>query len=476
MRSAARSFLSPPPLLRHLLHFRHLSTTAHGGGSTPTTTTSSDAYFALIHHISAIVRTDHFLERTLNKLRSLPSTMITSDLVFRVLRSCHLHGSPSLRFFLWARSHSPNYTPSLVEYQQLIETLARTRRWNSMWTVIKQLVRDHDDENEYSLINDGNARGVFWEEVVGFVIKEYGKEGMVDEAVKVFNTCEKVFKCKQTVKVYDSLLFALCEVRCFHGAYALVRRMIRKGVRPDKETYGVLVDAWCRAGKLREAMAFLEEMSSKGFNPPVRGRDLLVEGLLNAGYVENARGLVRKMTKEGFVPDVGTFNKLLEAVWRSGEGEFCVELYGDVCRMGLCPNLETYKIMIPGVAKLGKIDEVFRLLHCSMEDGHKPFPSLYAPILKALCREGRFDDAFSFFSDMKVRGHPPNRPVYTMMIRMCVRGGRFVEAANYLVEMMEFGLVPLSRNFDMVTDGLKNCGKHDLARRIEQLEVSLRGN
>uniref|UniRef100_A0A6N2MNR1 Uncharacterized protein n=1 Tax=Salix viminalis TaxID=40686 RepID=A0A6N2MNR1_SALVM len=26
----------------------------------------------------------------------------------------------------------------------------------------------------------------------------------------------------------------------------------------------------------------------------------------------------------------------------------------------------------------------------------------------------------------------------------------------------------------MVTDGLKNCGKHDLAKRIEQLEVSLR--
>uniref|UniRef100_A0A6N2NM92 Pentacotripeptide-repeat region of PRORP domain-containing protein n=1 Tax=Salix viminalis TaxID=40686 RepID=A0A6N2NM92_SALVM len=124
---------------------------------------------------------------------------------------------------------------------------------------------------------------------------------------------------------------------------------------------------------------------------------------------------------------------------------------------------------------VGRIDEAFRFLHNLIEDGHKPFPSLYAPIIKGMFRRGQFDDAFCFFSEMKVKGHPPNRPVYTMMITMCGRGGKHVEAANYLVEMTEIGLVPISRCFDMVTDGLKNCGKHDLAKRIEQLEVSLRG-
>lgn len=87
---------------------------------------------------------------------------------------------------------------------------------------------------------------------------------------------------------------------------------------------------------------------------------------------------------------------------------------------------------------------------------------------------GQFDDAFCFFSEMQIKTHPPNRPVYAMFTTMCGRGGRFVEAANYLVEMTEMGLTPISRCFDLVTDGLKNCGKHDLAEKIEQLEVSLR--
>lgn len=51
---------------------------------------------------------------------------------------------------------------------------------------------------------------------------------------------------------------------------------------------------------------------------------------------------------------------------------------------------------------------------------------------------------------------------------MAGRGVWFVEAAIYLMEM-KLGLMLVSRCFVLVTDGLKNCGKHILARRIEQL-------
>ncbi|GMH07654.1 hypothetical protein Nepgr_009494 [Nepenthes gracilis] len=477
-KSILRAFLSYPPHPSISSHhatpliFLHLNplflplttTTANSGGGDDVTTVSNDEYFAAIHHISNIVRRDIYLERTLNKMR----ITVTNELVYRVLRSCSLCGTQSFRFFNWARSHSPSYSPTCIEFEELIKTLARTKHWETMWKVVHQLLKDSSRSNTSPSLS-------FSPEIIEFIIREYGKNGLIDEAVKVFNSCTKAFNCSQTVGVYNSLLFALCEVKNFNGAYALIRRMTRKGTTPNKETYSLLVNSWCKAGKLSEAQMFLEEMSKKGFNPPVRGRDLLIDGLLNAGYIESAKGLVRKMTKKGFLPDINTFNSLLEAICKSGEVEFCIELYHDVCALGLCPNIETYKIMIPLIAKAGKIDEAFRLLHCSIDDGHKPFPSLYAPILKALCRNGQFDDAFSFFSDMKVQGHPPNRPVYTMLIRMCGRGGRFVEAANYLVEMTELNLLPLSRSFDMVTDGLKNCGKHDLAKRIEQLEVSLRG-
>ncbi|KMT13865.1 hypothetical protein BVRB_4g077070 [Beta vulgaris subsp. vulgaris] len=451
------SFPSPSSSLHLKSIFSLLSTSSSSSSSNGAT---KDDYFAAIHHISNIVRRDIYLERTLNKLQ----ITVTNELVYRVLRTCSRFGIQSFRFFNWARSH-PNslssYSPTAIEYEELIKTLAKTQHWETMWKVLHQFC------NESSLS--------FSTEVIEIIIREYGSKGFIDEAVRVFNSCTKVFKCEQTVGVYNSLLFALCEGKNFYGAYSLIRRMIRKGTSPNKETYSVLVNAWCKAGKLTEAKEFLEEMSRKGFNPPVRGRDLLIDGLLNAGYIENAKGLVRKMAEDGFVPDIRTFNSLLEAICKSGEFEFCIDLFKDVCKLGLCPDIDTYKIMIPIAAKLHKLDEAFRLLHCSIEEGHKPFPSLYAPILKALCRAGQFDDAFCFFSDMKVRGHPPNRPVYTMLIRMSARGGRFVEAANYLVEMTEMNLPPLSRSFDMVTDGLKNCGKHDLAKRIEQLEVSLRG-
>ncbi|XP_002522032.2 pentatricopeptide repeat-containing protein At5g18390, mitochondrial [Ricinus communis] len=426
---------------------RHLKTLA----STSTNNTK-DAYFALIHHITNIVRRDFYPERTLNKL----NVPVTSELVFRVLRACSRSPTESLRFFNWSRAY---YTPTSIEYEELIKILAKSKRYSSMWKLITQM---KDQNPQFSISS----------ETVRSIIEEYGRSGLIDQAVEVFNQCNSL-NCEQNVDIYNSLLFALCEVKLFHGAYALVRRLIRKGLAPNKTTYSVLVNGWCSNGKFKEAQLFLEEMSKKGFNPPVRGRDLLIEGLLNAGYFESAKEMVFKMSKEGFVPDVNTFNCLIEAICNSGKVDFCVDMYYSLRKLGFCPDINSYKILIPAVSKVGKIDEAFKLLNNSIEDGHKPFPGLYAPIIKGMCRRGQFDDAFCFFGEMKVKGHPPNRPVYTMLITMCGRGGKYVEAANYLVEMTEMGLTPISRCFDMVTDGLKNCGKHDLAKRIEQLEVSV---
>ncbi|KAL8244265.1 hypothetical protein R6Q59_010523 [Mikania micrantha] len=437
--------------------FRTLKTTVTDHPSNGGSGGTNDDYFATIHHISNIVRRDIYLERTLNKM--CISRLVNSELVYRVLLSCCGSGIESFRFFNWARTQHPQYEPTTVEFEELLKILAKTRHWETMWKVAHQM------KTQKLPISAS---------VVSFIIEHYGKNGLTDQAVELFNKC-KNFNCSQTTEIYNSLLFALCEVKNFQGAYALIRRMIRKGVIPDKKTYSVLVNGWCSAGKMKEAQLFLEEMSEKGFNPPVRGRDLLIDGLLNAGYLESAKGLVRKMTKEGFVPDVSTFNSLAEAICQSGEIDFCIGLYHDVCRLGLCPDIETYKVMIAAASKVGKLDEAFSILYRSIEDGNKPFPSLYAPILKGLFRNGMFDDAFSFFSDMKLKGHPPNRPIYTMILKMCARGGRYIEAANYLIEMTEFKLSPMSRHFDMVIDGLKNCGKHDMAKRVEQLEISMRG-
>ncbi|KAF2287478.1 hypothetical protein GH714_000836 [Hevea brasiliensis] len=189
--------------------------------------------------------------------------------------------------------------------------------------------------------------------------------GNMDTSIRpeIFSRCSS-FNGEQCVDVYNALLFALCEVRMFHGAYALIRRIIRKGLVPDKRTYMVLVNGWCSSGKLREAQQFLEEMINKGFNPSVRRRDLVIEGLLNAG-----------------------------------------------------------------------IDEAFRLLYNAIEDGHRPFPSLYAPRIKGMCMRGQFDDAICFFGEMKICGSS---------------------------QLFGLDLTPISRCYDMVIDGLKNCGKHDL--------------
>ncbi|KAK2660588.1 hypothetical protein Ddye_007121 [Dipteronia dyeriana] len=116
-------------------------------------------------------------------------------------------------------------------------------------------------------------------------------------------------------------------------------------------------------------------------------------------------------------------------ICNSGEVDFCVDMNYNVCDLGLCVDKNTSKILTPAVSEVGMIDEV--------------------------------------------KGHPPNRPVYTRLITMCGRGGKFMEAANYLVEMTEMRLILIFGCFDMVTDGLKSCEMHGLAKKIEQFGLAV---
>ncbi|KAK9929913.1 hypothetical protein M0R45_026982 [Rubus argutus] len=138
------------------------------------------------------------------------------------------------------------------------------------------------------------------------------------------------------------------------------------------------------------------------------------------------------------------------------------------------PPVRGRDLLVEGLLNAGYIEPAKDMVRKMVKQSCAPDVSTFNALIEAIWKYGEVDFCIDLYCEMKVVGHPPNRPVYTMLITMSGRGGRFVEAANYLMEMTEFGLMPLSRWFDLVTDGLKNNGKHDLARRIEQLEVSLR--
>ncbi|KAF3452400.1 hypothetical protein FNV43_RR02833 [Rhamnella rubrinervis] len=123
-----------PDLLLLVRHLNSLATPINGEKP------SKDDYFAAIHHISNIVRRDIYMERTLNKMR----ISVNSELVYRVRRTCSNSGTESLRFFNWARTHHPSYHPTIVECEKLVRTLARSKKYESMWKILQQMHANHN--------------------------------------------------------------------------------------------------------------------------------------------------------------------------------------------------------------------------------------------------------------------------------------------------------------------------------------------
>lgn len=104
----------------------------------PSSSGAKDDYFGAVHFIVNIVQRDFYMERTLNKLR-ISTAVLDSEMVYRVLRACHRHGTESLRFFHWVRSYKTSYRPTSVEVEELVKTLARTKKYESMWKLLDQM-------------------------------------------------------------------------------------------------------------------------------------------------------------------------------------------------------------------------------------------------------------------------------------------------------------------------------------------------
>ncbi|WP_208972744.1 hypothetical protein, partial [Escherichia coli] len=81
------------------------------------------------------------------------------------------------------------YDPTTMEFEELLKTLARTHHWETMWKVAHQM----------------KVRGLpISPSIVSFVIEHYGKHGLLDHAVELFNRSGN-FGCLQTTEVYNSL-------------------------------------------------------------------------------------------------------------------------------------------------------------------------------------------------------------------------------------------------------------------------------
>ncbi|CAN6452043.1 unnamed protein product [Victoria cruziana] len=228
------------------------------------------------------------------------------------------------------------------------------------------------------------AREGFYVRLIGL----YGRAGMLDHAIKVFDEMPGL-GCDRTVKSMNAILTACAEAKDFDKVGVLFRELPNKlGVKPDDYSYNILAGAFCEVGGVDLALSLLGEMRSNGIQPNVITFNTLLDGFYGGARKTEAEKVWTKMGKYGVEPNTSSFNAKIRGLAAEGKSAEVVKVLEELESRGMKPDSLSFSLLVKAHCEEGNLEEAKKLLQDLWKKDMKPNRIAYEAIIPALCAAG----------------------------------------------------------------------------------------
>lgn len=374
---------------------------------------------------------------------------LSTPLVIGVLHKLRYDEKIAFRFFTWA-GHQENYSHEPCAYNDMMDILSSTRYKVKQFRIVCDML-------EYMKRNDKITVPV---EVLMTILRKYTEKYLTH--VQKFAKKRRIrVKTQPEINAFNLLLDALCKCCLVGDAEALYKKM-RKTVKPNAETYNILVFGWCRVRNPTRGMQLLEEMIQLGHRPDNFTYNTAIDTYCKAGMITEAVDLFEFMRTKGSTmssPTAKTYTIIIVALAQNNRMEECFKLIGHMMCSGCLPDVTTYKEIIEGMCVCGKVDEAYKFLEEMGNKGYRPDIVTYNCFLKVLCDNKKSEEALKLYGRMIESSCIPSVQTYNMLISMFFKMDDPDGAFETWQEMDNRGCRPDSDTYCVMIEGLFSCNK-----------------
>ncbi|KAK7284015.1 hypothetical protein RIF29_13766 [Crotalaria pallida] len=355
--------------------------------------------------------------RLQNSIRSLVPTF-DSSLVFHVLHSAT---SPdhALQFYRWVQ-RSGLFSHDSITTLKIIQILARYNKLNHARCILLQDAPKEVDEDMFVALIDG-----------------YGKGGIVQEAVKIFQKMKEL-GIQRTVKSYDTLFKVILR----RGRYMMAKRyynlMLREGVEPTRHTYNILLWGMFLSLRLDTAVRLYADMISRGILPDVVTYNTLINGYYRFKKVEEAENLFVEMKGKNIAPNVISYTSMVKGYVAVGQIDDALRIFEEMKGVGIKPNAVTFTTLLPGLCDTGKLAEAQNVLGEMVERYVAPKDnSVFMRLMTCQCKAGDLDAAAGVLKAMIRLSIPTEAAHYGVLIENFCEANVYDKAVKLLDKLIE---------------------------------------
>ncbi|XP_057963279.1 putative pentatricopeptide repeat-containing protein At5g08310, mitochondrial [Malania oleifera] len=307
-----------------------------------------------------------FTKRTFSpdnlELKNL-GTRLTPNIVESVLKGLKSWEIAHV-FFSWA-SNQYGYKHNCYTYNAMAAILSRVRQNAPLRLLATDMV---------------NSRCSMTPGALGFLMRCLGSQGLVEEAIELFDEVKKMGLCFPNNYSYNCLLDAISKSNKVDLIEVRLKEMREMGWELDKYTLTPVLRAYCNGGKFGKALEVFNQIFERGW------------------------------------VDTHVLSILALSFSKWGEVDKAFELIESLEDHNVRLNEKTFFILIHGFVKGSRVDKALQLFDKMQKLGYVPDVSVYDVLIGALCKNKELEKALCLYSEMKKFGIHPDVGILTKLI------------------------------------------------------------
>lgn len=119
-------------------------------------------------------------------------------------------------------------------------------------------------------------------------------------------------------------------------------------MKPDVQTFGLIMNAWCNTGFIDEAKAALLKMKDYNLKPDVMAYSILAKGYSRQGRPEEGEALLKVMVEDKLTPNVITYTTVISGYCSLAQMDDAMRVLQEMRARCVAPNMQTFRTLIWG--------------------------------------------------------------------------------------------------------------------------------
>ncbi|XVE72198.1 hypothetical protein DITRI_Ditri11bG0019800 [Diplodiscus trichospermus] len=316
--------------------------------------------------------------------------------VENVLKLSYSFPSQAVKFFRWS-GHQIQHQHSPYSWNLVVDLLGKNGLFDAMWDAIKSMKKE-------GLVSLATFASVF---------SSYVSFDKVKEAVLTFEVMNQ-YGCVRDIVALNSLISAICrEGKTIDGLEFL--RVAKTRIRPDSDSYAILLEGWEKEGDISSAKETFEEM----------------------------------VTEIGWDPDnVPAYDSFLSTLIKGKDGINEVLKYVDILHeRKCCPGMKFFKEVLDGFLKVGNVRGAELIWKAMVEKvGIRPDKEIYNLMITLYCSKNYTDVAKKMLDEMVFTGAFPDMQSYNVLFHFLIKNRKLKEASVLFNEMVRNEFFPSKTN------------------------------